>query len=511
MPGGQPIRLGPFTGGLNTASDPTTIADAEIAVSLNMELDIDGSLISRPPFEEKAGSGSFTERIVNLCEAVFSGDHYIIGSNTNGVFYYLAGAWTLITNTFQANAVVQYADFVYLVPKPGSANPGGKWNIGSGFTAVAAIPKGQAAAIHKERLFIAPGSVATTDASRLWFSDAGNFDSWPGTNFIDVSKGDGSNLVDLTVYLDNLVLFKNQSTYLLAYDIKPSDAILRKLSSTIGVDKQFNVVNYENQIYLLSQGWVYEVINSDFNRINPKVPFVLDFTAPSSFAAEDVFLSLVEDRLLCRFHKKIYVYGLRTRTWSEWESASDILHYFGPVQTIHLTTGNEYYAGSCLQANTTTIKLFDKSSSTSFEKTLAASQTIGCRIRTKNFDMAISHQFKRLFWWGADASTNNAITGIANPIVLSFQVIWSDLATKAWNSLGTWAQPLTTAVSVVTIATTGTGTARRFAKFQKSLRYRQINFEVQLTTGGSTSDGPARLFTMTIITESKETVVKSVN
>src|SRR5687768_8658141 len=102
MSGGQPIRLGPFVGGLNTASDPTAIADAELATCTNFGLDIDGSLISRPPIEELAGSTSWTERIICLAEAIFSGNHYIIGSNTNGVYYYLNDTWTLITSTFQA-------------------------------------------------------------------------------------------------------------------------------------------------------------------------------------------------------------------------------------------------------------------------------------------------------------------------------------------------------------------------------------------------------------------------
>lgn len=585
---GQPLRLGPFLGGLNTGSDPTAIADAELATSQNMELDIDGSLISRPPFKEMAGPGGITERFICLCDAVFSGVHYLIVSNSNGVYYYSGGSWGTITTTIQSYCAVQYADKVYIVAKPGSANPGGKWD-GATFTAVAAIPKGQACVIHKERLFIVPGIAATSNASRLSFSDPGNFDSWPGTNFLDVSQGDGTNLLDLTVYQDNLLLFKNHSSYVLAYDIRPTDAVLRKISSTIGVPGQYCVANYENQIYVFHNGWVYEIINYDFNRLNTKVPFIRDPTAPTSFAAESTFVGLLNDRLIIRYLRKIYVFGLRTRTWSEWTSTEDPLQYFGPIVKLKLDTGPEYYSGSSLLANKTLIKLIPEITSTDVESVVTVRQavafggpltpdyfvttdadaadifvddwvqlytsgdvlkestkfrvtnktsafgltnifftpsaaaltiagdklkvipTINCRIKTKNFDMAISHQFKRLWWWGADVSTDRDIRGIASPVVFSFNVTWAQLSSFRWNQLNTWAQPLTTPSSVETIWSTGTGTDRRFAKFLKSLRYRQINFEVRLITEGSAVDGPARLFTMMIITESKQVVPKAVN
>ena len=586
---GQPLRLGPFLGGLNTASDPTAIADAELSESFNMELDIDGSLISRPPFKEIAGPGGITERIVTLCDAVFSGVHYLIVSNSNGVYYFSGGSWGTITTTIQCYCAVQYADKVYLPARPGSANPGGKWDPSGGFTAVAAIPKGTACVIHKERLFIVPGITATVNASRLTFSNPGNFDVWTGTDFLDVSQGDGSNLLDLTVYQDNLLLFKNHSSYVLAYDIRPTDAVLRKISSTIGVPGQYCVANYENQIYVFHAGWIYEIINYDFNRLNTKVPFVRDSTAPTAFAAESIFLGLLGDRLVCRILKKVYVFGLRTRTWSEWGSTEDPLQYFGPIVSVKANTGPEYYSGSSLLAPTTLIQLFDTITSTNVETVVSirlaianatsatsdylqttdadatdirvddivqltttgdvlkettkfrvinkvssggntqiyfmpnaavvpistdkikAVPTINCTIKTKNFDMAISHQFKRLFWWGADVSTDREIRGQATPIVFTFKVTWGQLSAYKWNQLNTWKQPLISPSFVETVLSTGTGTDRRFVKFLKALRYRQINFKVRMITEGSTVDGPARLFTMTIITESKQVVPGGVN
>lgn len=588
--GGEAVRLGPFTGGLNTISDPTTIADVELAECLNFEQDLDGSLKSRPPFKEIAGHANFTERTVFLNEAVFGSDHYLIASNVNGVYHFINGAFTLITNTFEAGAAVQYADKVYLVPKPGSANPGGKWDPSAGFTAVAAIPQGQAAVVHKERLYICPGIKSTTNYSRLKFSDPSNLDSYPAGNFIDVRQGDGTKLVDLTVYQDNLLLFKEQSSHLLAYDTRPDDAVLRPISDTIGVNRQWNVVNYENQVYIFSGGWVYEITNLDFLRLNVKVPFIRDETSPSAFSDEFIFLCLLGDRLVCRYYKKVYVYGLRTRTWSEWESKENTLHYFGPISVVRPATGDEWYAGSNIQSTKTVVQFFDKSTSTTVEMPLSASlrlatannagsvstfvttdadssdMNIGdyvqlytsgdvlkegtvfritakasaggnttvsftpnaavstastnkmktvprvfCSAKTKNFDMAISHQFKRLWWWGASISTNNEIFGLITPITTSFLVTWDDLANYTWDQLYTWDQPLQAPTYTQTIIPTGQGVVRQAVKFLKSIRYLQVNFKVQLTTVGNTADGPAKLFTMIAWTEPKQVVSKAVS
>ncbi len=593
---GPELRLGPFEGGLNTTSDPTNIADVELVTCTNFELDIDGSLKSRPAFKELAGAGGFTERIVLLLDANFAGTHYLIGSNSNGVYYYNTGAWTLITNTFQSLAAVQYNNLVYLIAIPGSANPGGKWSPGGGFTAVAAIPKGSAAVTHKDRLYVVPGTTASTNASRLTFSNAANFDVWTGSDFIDVNAGDGSNLIDLTVYQDNLLLFKDRSSYVLAYDVRPTDAVLRKISNTIGVNGQFNVVNYENQVYLFSAGWVYELINYDFNRLNTKVPFIKDTSVPSTQdTGLQITLSLLEDRIICRYYKKVYVFGLRTRTWSEWASREDPLQFFGPIITMRPSTGNEYYSGSSVLAIKTIVRLFDKQDLTIVEDlvtyysfaantagtvntligtnaaatastfaigdrvqlytnapalkeatiftitniqtdvpvagkttmsfspdaaTTTASTdklqrvpTIFCEAETKNFDMAVSNKFKRLWWWGADVSTANDIKGTATPIVATFSVTWGALAAYTWGSLitNTWGQPLSTPSTIITTNSSATGVARRFARFQKGLRYRQIKFKVTLFTGGSMLDGPAKLFTMMAVTEVKAVVPKAVN
>jgi hypothetical protein len=517
----EALRLGPFVGGLNLASDPTAVADSELVACTNFELDIDGSLVSRPPIKETVNmSGTWTGRIVIIGRGSFSGGDYLIGSNGNGTYAFDGTNWTTIQANLKSSVAVQYGGYVWIVPQPGTSGTqkGGRWDPSGGFVADTNMPEGEAAVFHKSRMFIVPGPSASTNESRLRFTDpiSSSTLSWTGTNIIDVNPGDGQNLNDLIIFNDNLMLFKHDSTYILAYDINPTDAILRSVNSNIGATTRRCVVSYENSVFTYHEGNVYEIINYDFSRINYKVPFELDVTAPS-FRSEDVFLCLLGDRLVVRYYNKVYVYGLKTRTWSEWSSTNEVLHNFGPLlpfpsdNTAALAT--RYYCGSSILAHENVMYIPNGHDSTTDESTLTTDYDIECYIKTKNYDMADSHHFKRLMWWGADVLTTRDITGRANPIIQSFQTTWSQLASLTWSAISsnTWATPSTTPIGTETNITNTSTVSRLFSKFLKSLRFRQINFELTLLNNGTTVQGPCRLFTLTAIVGSKQTVSKQVN
>lgn len=520
----QALRLGPFTGGLNTASDPTAVADSELIECLNMELDIDGSLVCRPPIVETTNnSATTTERLVVIGRALIAGGTYIIASNADGTFAYNGSTWSTIKLGLKARTAIQFQDLVFIVAINGSAQNGGFWD-GATFTTDTNMPKGEAAVFHKSRMFIVPGVSQTGAAAhQLRYTDPISVAtptplSWTGTNNISVSQGDGENLIDIVVYNDNLMLFKQDSTYVLAYDITPSDAILRKINNDIGATTRHCVVSYENSIFTFHEGNIYEIVNYDFQRVNVKVPFLFDGGAPST-RAEEVNVSVMGDRLIVHYYNRIYVFGLKTRTWSRWESASSDLHNFGPLveypSNPTQSVNRVYYAGSAILNNEKMYKIADGFDASTIEKTLVPTNfDITCKITTKNYDLADSHHFKRLMWWGADIVSNRTITGNAAPVIADFQVTWDDISADTWNShlTTTWDQPNNfTMVSVETTVADQLNVGRKFVKFLKSLRWRQINYSVTMLCNGSTGQGPARLFSITVIVGTKQTVVKQVS
>lgn len=342
---GDILRLGPFTGGLNLASDPTILENEELIECLNMELDIDGSLVYRLPIQV-AVTGATNKRFLIFGSVIFSGILYLFGTQDGKTFVSSdeGVTWTELNPgavSRECVCMVVYQKTVWMPATPGSANGGIKWTPAGGAVAVAAMPRGTDAVVHKNRLYVCPGRTASTNESRLHFSEAANFDTWPGTDFVDVNPGDGTSLNAVIVYQDNLLLFKDESTFYLAYDLDPADAILREVNSVLGVKDQFAVIQHENTVYTIYHGDVYEIVNLDWNLINLKVPFVFDDTLPPSTTArfEDQHISLLGDRLVARFFNRTYIFSLRTRTWSEWrktESDSNIeWHIFGPLIRAH--------------------------------------------------------------------------------------------------------------------------------------------------------------------------------
>jgi hypothetical protein len=193
------------------------------------------------------------------------------------------------------------------------------------------------------------------------------------------------------------------------------------------------------------------------------------------------------------------------------------LHNFGPLvaypSNVTQAVNDEYYAGSSIQTNKTTFRLRDGFDAVNNEKVGATSFVITCIARTKNFDLAASQLFKRLYWWGADVLTSNDVMGIATPITIGASVLWGDIFSlgKKAHDLSTWTSPLTGSVSVNTTATGTSAATRIFVKFNKALRFRQINFEIRLSTDGTLGSGPAKLFTITIVAATRQVVVKQVS
>lgn len=502
MPG-EALRLGPFTGGINQLSDPTALQDTELVDAVNVELDLDGSYISRPPLYDLASPGSGTG--MKLLGWYITDAHTrLIGQNSTSVWSYESGAWTAVsgTGTLKCTAMVQYDNIAYLIATPDSAIDGGSLNDSLTFSTIAAIPRGGSAVVHKERLFIVPGVLKTgSDASLLKGSAPANFSSYPISVYIN--KGDGQKLIDILVYNDNLLLFKQDSTYVLAYDADPADAITRKIHPTIGVAAERCVIPYENNLYVLHRNNVYEVVNYDFAKINTKVPFVFDATKPNPWVNE-TYVGLIGDRLIVKYFARLYIFGLKSKVWTRWTTGS---RYIGtpvaaPIRG-EINAVPQYVMASADSGVGSIHSMRDVFDSQN-------SETISIFLQTKNYDYGVPQRYKRLLWWGADVSTVQDVIGVIQPVLVSFGVTWGQIAAFTWGQVAgnTWGQPLSTPVIIQT--TVGAQPAsRKFVKFPKSVRFRQVNFQLSLSYDGTNVTGPVRFFTLTTIVGTKQHVSKS--
>lgn len=515
------LRLGPFSGGLNIGSDPVVVGDNELIDCLNFELDIDGSLVSRPAIQVTF-QGANNERLLIFGSVVFSGTLYLFATRNGSTFVSsnAGSSWTGLAPgglARECKTMEVYNNTVWMPATPASANGGISWTPGGGAVAVAAMPRAEKCVVHKNRLYVCPGESATVNASRLTFSQSADFTTWPGANFIDVQPGDGDTLNNVVIYQDNILLFKGESTHVLAYDLDPTDAILREINPVVGSGGSFGVVQYENTVYCMHRNKIYEISNFNFTLINLKVPLVFDNALPTSTTAryENQHLSTLGERLIVRYFNRTYSFQLRTRTWSEWSKTDDTStiewHIFGPLVRARDLSGSgldSYYTGYSFDVSSggyKVIKIIDGRTSGAAEGT-GFPHKFYCIATTKDYDMADPVRYKRLFWWGADVITGQDFVGSVTPITLVSSMTWDSLTTETWADLGDWGSPLTGSVPYTEV-TVGDDIANtnKLIKIGKAMRYRKVNFSIRLQTDGSPAQ-PTKIFQFVAVVGIKQLV-----
>jgi hypothetical protein len=131
-----------------------------------------------------------------------------------------------------------------------------------------------------------------------------------------------------------------------------------------------------------------------------------------------------------------------------------------------------------------------------------AVEYIECVVRTKSYDYQAPANIKRLFYWDIDCVTLRDINTITIPIAKKLPVMWGDLQgyTHAQLAQGTWGNPLSwksQSLNIIdsdSLANTVTENGRVLAKNILSLRFRQISFEIKMTSLGNTLTGPCKVF-----------------
>lgn len=505
---GEEIRLGPFVGGLNTFSDPTAIGDTDLAEVQNFEMEADGSLVNRPPFvptvSMPAGSSGTGARLLGYYSEP-GGIYRLIGTSRAATYWFNGTAWNLLAN-FEASAVVQYRDDLWLITDPTSSSTGGKWTPSGGFVADPNIPQGRAIIAHKERLWVAPGRLAATNGTRLYMStivSAGV--NWPASKvFINVGAGDGQNIVDLVVYNTDIVIFKTDSTYRFAFSADPATGIVSRISPTIGCADIGCYAEYENQIYVLHNNKVYIFINYNFEQLNSKVPLKAD--SPSATLIEPYSLSVWADRLIVQYYDKLFVYSLRTQTWSVWKSSLTNLAFPGRFYTIpgQRTDQPSAYLASPQLGNRALFQITDAITTDA--------EDMECYFWTKNYDYQSASKFKKLFWWGVDLIANVAVTLTIRPVESSQTITWGQAAAYKWSELQTWSRPISgTTEFVDNVPVEGVAYGRKFIKSPKALRFRQIAFKVSGKTRGDVATSPLAVFNVTTYVRDKQTVANKIS
>jgi hypothetical protein len=513
MPG-SPVLIGPFIGGINTYSEPTQIADNECQELINFDIDLDGSLVSRPSLTTMPSPPGLGSNVLGTYTTTAGSVYFVIIDTAKNlrVFDVTSGAhlYTISTN-IDTQCVVQYQNKLWVIATPNSANPGGSWDPVGGFTAIAAMARGISATIYKERLYVASGSQSTTP-SRLNFSAAANLSSWtPGTDFLDVNNGDGLNIVKIYAFGGRIVVFKDRSTYTFSYDSQPTKGQTELVAANVGITNVNSFAEFEGVMYVLFSNTLYSITNWNWDPLNVKVPFII-FNAVARTTWGNSSLSIVGNRLICRYYDTFYVFGLRTRAFTTWRFANGADYapsHFLPYPFLDPSTNTFFWVAGCYDnGKNVWYKFID-----TVNKSTGA-ETFNCSLVTKIFDYKVPYTWKRMFWWGADILAKTTVSYLVHPVAYNIPIKWSQISNGVmkWSQLQTWAKPLDVSLDVTDSTTTANPSGTRmFQRLNKGLRFRQISFKLSATVDGTTATGPLKVFSLTAVTSSKALVSKKIN
>lgn len=511
MPG-TPVALGPFSGGLNNAAGSGEgISDKEVFRLENLEVEKDnGSLVNRPAIRSFTFSGIASPTGIRLIGTFLpeNGNKYLIASVGTVVWVINADTGVAAASRTSLTSIccVQYQNRLYVVPTT-SGGTGGYWSDALAWTAVASMPTGDAVVLYKERIWIAAGISSTTNTSRFSFSAIGDGTTWGGSDFIDVAKGNGQKLVYMTTTANDIILFKEHSTYRFGYASDPAKADISLIDEKIGVPAPNCAVTYNNNtIYVLHDNSVYELYNNSYTRISDSIN-MNQVTDASLYAADVYGLTLHRDRLFVRYYSNMYVMTLRNQKWSTWVTDRKFSKVVSiPSSDIGLDTAYMHSATSDLPGEL----YFFVDNRTSG---VGDDEEFDCAITTKTYDFDVPHQYKLMFMWMLQIATSANVTSEINIPNSSAPPTWYE-----WNQTYTWFSINAAAVewssaTVVSSGSTVTPTlgqyGRKIIKIPKKQRFRQAFFTVTTpAVANAVADSSVKIFDLTIFLAQKEHVVR---
>ncbi len=531
-----------FTKGLNNYWDQSSIDDAELASIINLEFTSNGALMSRPAVFQEAGvsspvSGQAFDIIGTYIKQ--DGTRYLVATTTSKTWLYNVGtkAWTEIWAN-KASDCTQYMDKVVLCSL--TAN-GGYWD-GATFTVTNMPYLGGIETIQNR--FFGYGVEGTSTANTVFWSDITTFGPsgeitsvWDWTDdtgnfyYVDIGAGDGQWITAMEQGYNDLVIFRNHSTYRYSFGADPAGGQMQAMQQGIGAESKRSVVRFENAHFVLSGGILYRYQNWLYYPLNAqrvKFESYTHFTQRFQHA-----VSIVGRRCLVWHNGSMFAYNFDLDTWSEWESATRAA-YFVTVPRMDESAAEELYYGVSGDVNPNIAAQHVMLRVENKAVTDGGSESMQCSVRTKIYDFNTPVEWKRLYYWSADIASAKPVKAITYPVALPETPrvpSWDELskdydaetAFYTWDRLskdalddtiyGTWDAIISTSGGVETIVSDfpQTSVQRIEAKLNQSLRFRRIYFELYLDCDGTALTSPVQIFSMTPMVGVKAKVAKGAN
>lgn len=283
----------PFFGSLDTTSDPSSSApdgmpEEASPDTLNTVFDVVQSVASR-----KGYSKLLTTPVDSFIGGMFpyyrsdGTKQLIYGADNNLYKYNNAGGSTVLSGTPATFTADQQWEFDELLDNVYGVNGTDSMIVynGTTYSVANAAVTAQFMKIHKNRVY-----AANKNSSTLYFSDAGVPTSFPVNNFIAINTNDGQNITGIDTILDNLIVFKDESVWILSGEplgagntTTIGNLQLRQANSPVGCSAARTICKVEQTLFFMHYSGLYALENYSVVSISPYLQKTFQTKMNSSF------------------------------------------------------------------------------------------------------------------------------------------------------------------------------------------------------------------------------------
>jgi hypothetical protein len=324
---GQPVKIGPWPGGLNLRDSPRNIEDNELAACLNFDITDEGILRPRRPLMQGNDIGSGHKYLMGsvnkdngdlaAISSKYDGTNSVFYETVNGINYNTVFGGTARLGIFRS--IIQYNNRLWVIDAAFGTGAFAD-NLTSALTDIPSMPFGDFAFMLKDRMFIVWYS-----GNRIYYSKPTDPTVWtsPDGGFFDVNPGDGQNITKVISLNNQIFIFKRNSTYIFSFNADPAnDGSLRQVSPNQGA---FDAVAYNNEIYVVNDRSVFKFINGYFVDIASKIDLYRN-TLLDLNVSNELKISLLNNTLLVGHTMRgdinpllsWFAMNLNTGAWSEY-------------------------------------------------------------------------------------------------------------------------------------------------------------------------------------------------
>lgn len=269
MPKLTTLKFDNNIGGLNTRASDRTLRPDESPDLLNVKLTKYGAIVKEsgytyynetPVLNEPAISGIYSYLKSS------SGEQYLIVCAGTKMYTALSGIFTDVTRLSEAytdNTIWDFVTFNDLCIAVNGEDAPQKFNGSTNAGDLEGAPPAGAAfvEVHQNRVFMAGELANPTKLSYSALSDPEDWQTENDAGWIEVGLNDGQKIVGIKSFFDVLLIFKEQSIYILtgsSGDPNSEECFsLTPMNASIGAVSNKSIIQVGNDLYFLSDKGVY--------------------------------------------------------------------------------------------------------------------------------------------------------------------------------------------------------------------------------------------------------------